>query len=40
MYYRMVNPKGLMYTFHVGEPYWQLKRALMWKDKMGSQWNV
>lgn len=35
MYYRMVNPKGLMYTFHVGEPYWQLKRALMWKDKNG-----
>lgn len=36
MYYKMKNPGGLMYTFHVGEPLWQLSRALEWKDKDGN----
>lgn len=35
MYYKMKNPQGLMYTFHVGEPLWQLRRAMEWKDKQG-----
>lgn len=36
MYKRMNNPQGLMYTFHVGEPFWQLEKALEWKDENGN----
>jgi hypothetical protein len=31
----MKNPKGLLYTFHIGEPYFYLEQALEWKDEMG-----
>ena len=29
---KMVKPEGLLYTFHVGEPYTYLEQALEWKD--------
>ena len=32
---KMKNPDGLLYTFHVGEPYEYLKQALEWKDSDG-----
>lgn len=32
---KMKNPKGLLYTFHVGEPIEFLKQALEWKDENG-----
>lgn len=32
---RVINPEGLMYTFHVGEPEEYLKQALEWRDKDG-----
>ena len=32
---KMKNPDGLLYTFHVGEPYDYLKQALEWKDENG-----
>ena len=31
----MNNPDGLLYTFHVGEPYRFLEQALEWTDKDG-----
>ena len=34
---RMKNPDGLLYTFHVGEPYAYLEQALNWKDADGKQ---
>lgn len=30
---KMKKPEGLLYTFHVGEPYEYLKQALEWKDE-------
>lgn len=33
---RMVNPDGLLYTFHVGEPYDYLRQALEWRDPEGN----
>lgn len=30
---KMNNPDGLLYTFHVGEPYKYLKQALQWRDE-------
>lgn len=33
---RLKNPEGLMYTFHVGEPYEYLQRALDWRDEQGN----
>lgn len=33
---KMKNPDGLLYTFHVGEPYKYLKQALEWKDENGN----
>lgn len=32
---KMKNPEGLLYTFHVGEPYKYLEEALEWKDENG-----
>lgn len=32
---KMKNPEGLLYTFHVGEPYKYLERALEWTDENG-----
>ena len=32
---KMRNPYGLLYTFHVGEPFEYLKQALEWKDENG-----
>ena len=32
---RMKKPEGLLYTFHVGEPYKYLKQALEWRDEEG-----
>ena len=32
---RVKNPDGLLYTFHVGEPYSFLRRALDWRDADG-----
>ena len=32
---KMKNPYGLLYTFHVGEPFEFLKRALEWRDENG-----
>lgn len=32
---RMNNPHGLLYTFHVGEPFEYLKQALEWTDENG-----
>lgn len=32
---RMKNPEGLLYTFHVGEPYAYLRQALEWRDDQG-----
>ena len=32
---KMVKPEGLLYTFHVGEPYTYLEQALEWKDDNG-----
>ena len=32
---KMKNPDGLLYTFHVGEPYDYLKKALEWTDDEG-----
>ena len=32
---KMKNPDGLLYTFHVGEPYHYLKQALEWTDEDG-----
>ncbi len=32
---KMKNPDGLLYTFHVGEPYSYLEQALEWKDSEG-----
>ena len=32
---KMKNPDGLLYTFHVGEPYKYLKQALEWRDEEG-----
>lgn len=32
---KMKNPNGLLYTFHVGEPYEYLKQALEWRDEEG-----
>lgn len=32
---RLVKPEGLLYTFHVGEPYTYLEQALEWKDDKG-----
>ena len=33
---KMVKPEGLLYTFHVGEPYTYLEQALEWKDDNGN----
>lgn len=33
---KMKNPEGLLYTFHVGEPYQYLKQALEWTDENGN----
>lgn len=33
---RMKNPSALLYTFHVGEPFKFLERALDWKDESGN----
>lgn len=33
---KMKNPDGLLYTFHVGEPYEYLKNALEWRDEKGN----
>lgn len=33
---KMKNPNGLLYTFHVGEPYEYLKQALEWTDENGN----
>lgn len=33
---KMKNPDGLLYTFHVGEPYEYLKQALEWTDENGN----
>lgn len=32
---RMKKPEGLLYTFHVGEPYDYLRQALEWRDEQG-----
>lgn len=32
---RMKKPEGLLYTFHVGEPYRYLEQALEWRDDNG-----
>jgi len=32
---KMKNPDGLLYTFHVGEPYRYLEQALEWRDDNG-----
>ena len=32
---KMKNPDGLLYTFHVGEPYRYLQQALEWRDENG-----
>jgi len=32
---KMKNSEGLLYTFHVGEPYTYLEQALEWKDSEG-----
>lgn len=32
---KMVKPEGLLYTFHVGEPYDYLREALEWRDDKG-----
>ena len=32
---KMVKPEGLLYTFHVGEPYDYLRNALEWRDDKG-----
>ena len=32
---RMKKPEGLLYTFHVGEPYSYLEQALDWRDEEG-----
>lgn len=32
---KMKNPEGLLYTFHVGEPYEYLRNALEWRDEQG-----
>lgn len=32
---RVLNKKGLLFTFHVGEPIWCLRRALEWRDENG-----
>lgn len=31
----VLNKDGLLYTFHVGEPIWCLRRALEWRDENG-----
>lgn len=33
---KMKKPEGLLYTFHVGEPYRYLKQALEWVDDKGN----
>ena len=33
---RVINKDGLLYTFHVGEPYKYLEQALEWKDENGN----
>lgn len=33
---KMKKPEGLLYTFHVGEPYRYLKQALEWTDENGN----
>lgn len=33
---KMKNPDGLLYTFHVGEPYEYLEQALEWMDENGN----
>ena len=33
---RMKKPEGLLYTFHVGEPYSYLEQALDWRDEEGN----
>lgn len=33
---KMKKPDGLLYTFHVGEPYKYLEQALEWKDENGN----
>ena len=32
---KMKKPEGLLYTFHVGEPYRYLEQALEWRDENG-----
>lgn len=32
---KMKKPEGLLYTFHVGEPFTYLEQALEWKDENG-----
>lgn len=32
---KLKNPDGLLYTFHVGEPYEYLKQAMEWTDENG-----
>ena len=34
---KMKNPNGLLYTFHVGEPFEFLERALNWQDDKGNK---
>ena len=34
---KMKNPDGLLYTFHVGEPYEFLEQALNWRDENGNK---
>lgn len=36
---KMKNPNGLLYTFHVGEPYEYLKQALEWTDENNNHIN-
>lgn len=33
---KMKKPEGLLYTFHIGEPFEYLKQALEWKDENGN----
>lgn len=33
---KIIRPEGLLYTFHVGEPFDYLKQALEWKDENGN----
>lgn len=33
---KMIKPEGLLYTFHVGEPFNFLRHALSWKDENGN----